>query len=164
MRAMPTDDISLRQQIADLHPRVWRYCYVLTGQRDTAWDLSQSACARALEQLSKFDAGTRLDRWLMTLTHRVWLNQCRAENVRGGRQHVSLDSIDVEDAQMTAEMHVFTGQVLRVVMTLPETHRIAVLLVYVEGYSYNEAADMLGVAIGTIMSRLSTARALSPAR
>jgi len=53
----------------------------------------------------------------------------------------------------------FTGQVLSTVNALPEAQRACVILAYVEGYSYQETADIIGVPIGTVMSRLSAARA-----
>ncbi|WP_037265693.1 RNA polymerase sigma factor [Roseivivax halodurans] len=146
-------------EIAALHPRVWRFCVVLTGRRDTAWDLSQSACTRAIEKLHTFRPGTELDRWLMTIARRVWLNEKRAESARGAGRQVDLDAVEIACEKPSAEANIFAGEVLAAVMALPETHRAAVLLVYVEGYSYREAADMLEVAIGTIMSRLAAARA-----
>ncbi len=59
---------------------------------------------------------------------------------------------------MTAEANIFVTEVLSQVAALPEAQKEAVMLVYVEGFSYKDAADVLDVPIGTVMSRLAAAR------
>ena len=62
------------------------------------------------------------------------------------------------DGKPDAETNIFAAEVLQRLQTLPEAQRVAVLLVYGEGFRYAEAAEQLGVPIGTIMSRLAAAR------
>ncbi|MEO1533044.1 MAG: sigma factor [Pseudomonadota bacterium] len=83
------------QESAARHPRVWRYCLVMSGRRDAASDLARAACMRAIEKLHIFQAGTRLDRWLMTIAHRVWLNDRRSAGIRGAGRFVDLDAVDL---------------------------------------------------------------------
>lgn len=65
-------------------PRLWRYGLVLSGNRDTAEELVQATCVRALERAHQFEAGTRLDRWLITILHSIWLNEIvRGRSARG---------------------------------------------------------------------------------
>ncbi len=131
---------------------------VLTGSRDRADDLAQSACLRALEKYDKYEAGTRLDLWMYRLTQRIWLNEIRADAVRHRGNMVPIDDIEIPDTKLDPESNLLMREVLLEVMTLPEAQRSAVTLVYVDGFSYKEASDILDVPIGTIMSRLAAAR------
>jgi RNA polymerase sigma factor (sigma-70 family) len=139
--------------------RLWRYGLVLSGSRDVAEDLVQTTCLRALEHAQQFTPGTRLDRWLMTILHRVWLNELRAARYRRGQGLVDAESVLVFDGIRAIEANISAGQVLMAVQSLPEAQRETVFLVYVEGFTYREAADALEVPIGTVMSRLAAARA-----
>jgi RNA polymerase sigma-70 factor, ECF subfamily len=138
--------------------RLWRYALALSHSRDAAEDLVQATCLRALERAGQFEPGTRLDRWLFAILRSVWLNDARARRIRLGQGHVAAETALVVDGEHEIETNISTAQVLKAIGGLPEAQREAVLLVYVEGYSYREAADLLGVPIGTIMSRLAAAR------
>ena len=118
----------------------------------------QATCVRALERAGQFVPGTRLDRWLMSILHSIWLNEVRAQRVRQGQGQVDADSSLSFDGEYAAQTHVMAAQIIRRVDALPETQRETVFLAYVEGLSYREVADLLGVPIGTVMSRLATAR------
>lgn len=142
-----------------LLPRLWRYGLVVSGNRDTAEELVQAACVRALERSHQFAAGTRLDRWLMSILHSMWMNEIRSRKVRQGQGLVDADAVLVFDGVAAIETNIAARQVLRAVQGLPEAQRETVYLVYVEGMTYREAADTLAVPIGTVMSRLATARA-----
>jgi RNA polymerase sigma-70 factor, ECF subfamily len=139
--------------------RLWRYGLVLSGNRDTAEDLVQATCLRALERAHQFQPGTRLDRWLISILHSIWLNEVRARKVRQGQGLVDADAVLVFDGLRDTETNILAAQVLREVQGLPEVQRETVYLVYVEGLTYKEAAETLAVPIGTIMSRLAAARA-----
>jgi RNA polymerase sigma-70 factor (ECF subfamily) len=138
--------------------RLWRYGLLLSRNRETAQDLVQATCLRALERAQQFEPGTRLDRWLIAIMHSVWLNQVRALKVRQGKGLVDADAVLVFDGLKQTEANILAGQVLRQVDGLPDAQREAVYLVYVEGFTYKEAAEVLGVPTGTIMSRLAAAR------
>jgi RNA polymerase sigma-70 factor (ECF subfamily) len=140
-------------------PRLWRYGLVLSGNRDTAEDLVQATCVRALERSYQFVAGTRLDRWLISILHSIWLNEVRSRKVRQGQGLVDADAVLVFDGLRDTETNILARQVLREVQDLPEMQRETVYLVYVEGLTYREAAETLTVPIGTVMSRLAAARA-----
>ncbi len=139
--------------------RLWRYGLVLSGNRDTAADLVQATCVRALERSGQFQAGTRLDRWLMAILRSIWLNEVRARKVRQGQGLVDADAVLVFDGLKHMEANIAAAEVLREVQSLPEAQRETVFLVYGEGQTYQEAATALGVPIGTVMSRLAAARA-----
>jgi RNA polymerase sigma-70 factor (ECF subfamily) len=139
--------------------RLWRFALVLSRNRDTAEDLVQATCLRALERAHQFQPGTRLDRWLFTILRSIWLNDIRARKTRQGTGVVDAETALVFDGVRVIETNILALHVLREVEALPETQRETVYLVYVEGLAYREAAEVLGVPIGTVMSRLAAARA-----
>jgi RNA polymerase sigma-70 factor (ECF subfamily) len=114
---------------------------------------------RALERAGQYLDGTRMDRWLLSILHSIWLNEVRARRVRQGAGQVDADGQLAFDGEYAAQTHVMAAQVIRRVDALPETQRETVYLAYVEGLSYREVAEVLQVPIGTVMSRLAAARA-----
>ncbi|MEL7090845.1 MAG: RNA polymerase sigma factor [Pseudomonadota bacterium] len=141
-----------------MFPRLWRYSVSLTGRRDWGDDLAQTTCVRALDRGDQFQPGTHLDRWLFTMAKRIWLNELRARKVRTGGGLVPVEEIDLPDTSADQETNIQARDVLNKVNALPEAQRHAVFLVYVEGYSYKEAAAIMEIPIGTVMSRLAAAR------
>ena len=138
--------------------RLWRYALTLSGARDVAEDLVQEACLRAIERAHQFQPGSRLDRWLFSILRSIWFNEIRARRVRAGEGTLDASETLYFDGAQEIETNISAAQVLRALGRLPQAQREAVLLVYAEGYSYREAADLFGVPIGTIMSRLAAAR------
>ena len=106
----------------------------------------------------QFEPGTHLDRWMFRMAQRVWLNELRSRKVRTGGGLVPVEDIDLPDKTPGAETNILARDVLNKVNALPEAQRHTVFLVYVEGYSYKEAAEFLEIPIGTVMSRLAAAR------
>jgi RNA polymerase sigma-70 factor, ECF subfamily len=141
-----------------LYPRLWRYALVLTSNAESAADLAQSTCVRALERSAQYTPGTNLDRWLFRIAHRIWLNELRSVAVRRGGGLLAVEDVQIPDRKHDAETNFFARQVLHNICQLPEAQRVCVLLVYVEGYKYAEAAEFLSIPVGTVMSRLSAAR------
>jgi len=138
--------------------RLWRYGLMLSGRRDTAEDLVQATCVRALERCHQFSLGSRLDRWLFSILRSIWLNELRARRIREGEGVVEAQSNLFFDGAREVETNILARQVLREVQTLPPAQRETLFLVYVEGLTYRETAQLLDVPIGTVMSRLATAR------
>lgn len=152
-------EADIRSGLTENLSRLWRYGLVLSRRRDVADDLVQQTCVRALERAAQFQAGTRLDRWLFSILHSIWLNEVRARRVRQGQGFVDAEETLVIDGISETENHVMANQVLRLVEALPDAQRAAVFLAYVEGLSYREVAGILEIPIGTVMSRLAAARA-----
>ena len=130
----------------------------LTGQRNLGDDLVQMTCLRALEKAEYFTLGTHLDRWLFVIARRLWLNEMRKNAIRqtesfgsGAAKHVAQDGPSMET-------NIFARDVFQKVNALPEAQRVTALLVFVEGYTYAETAQMLDIPAGTVMSRISAAR------
>jgi RNA polymerase sigma-70 factor (ECF subfamily) len=145
-------------ELPALLPRLWRYGLVLSRDHATAEDLVQATCVRALERSSQFAVGTRLDRWLFSILRSIWINQLRAQKIRAGHGLIDAEEALVIEGAEQIETNIFASQVFRQVQMLPEAQRETLFLVYVEGLTYQEAASVLNVPPGTIMSRLAAAR------
>ncbi|BCP53547.1 RNA polymerase sigma24 factor [Kaistia sp. 32K] len=153
----------MKQGLALHLEALWRYGLVLSRNRDTAEDLVQATCVRALERAHQFAPETRLDRWLFSIERSIWINELRSQRVRRGSGVVDAEIALVFEGGPAMESNILAAQVLSEIGRLAEAQRETVLLVYAEGYSYREAAEHLGVPIGTIMSRLAAIREkLSP--
>jgi RNA polymerase sigma-70 factor (ECF subfamily) len=139
--------------------RLWRYAVVLSSSRDVADDLVQATCVRATERADQYAPGTRLDRWLFAILRSIWLKKVRARRIREGSGFVEAEQALTFDGANDAEANILTGHELSALGRLPEAQREAALMVYAEGYTYAEAAEAIGVPIGTVMSRLATVRA-----
>lgn len=110
---------------------------------------------RALERSAQFIAGSAMDRWLLSILHSIWLNEVRSQLIRRGQGFVDVDELA---GAGNNEDPIWSNEVMKRVNRLPEAQRDAVFLVYVEELSYREAAEVLNVPVGTVMSRLATAR------
>jgi RNA polymerase sigma-70 factor (ECF subfamily) len=155
---VPSVEAVVKEGMPDIYPRLWRYAVALTGRRDWADDLAQATCIRAIEKADLFQPGTQLDRWMFRMAQRLWYNELRSRKVRKGGGLVPVEETDLADPGPAAETNILAREVLSHVQGLPDAQRETVFLVYVEGYSYKEAAEMLEIPIGTVMSRLAGAR------
>lgn len=137
---------------------IWRYAFSLCGKADVADDLTQSTVLRAMEKYFQFRPDSSLVAWCLSICRSIWLNDMRSQSIRK-TQSMSA-SAEVQDMAMNTdtEMNIFANQVFTHVMELPEAQRETAILVYVEGFKYSEAAELLDVPMGTIMSRLATVR------
>lgn len=148
---------SLHAEIAALLPRLRRFARVLAWQREDADDLVQIAVERALQHSAQWQAGTRLDSWLFRIMKNAWVDEVR---VRMRRERVFVAEQEGEHVGDNFSETQQQGLALRQALSLlSEEHQMAVALVLVDGLSYKEAADVLEIPIGTLMSRLARARA-----
>jgi RNA polymerase sigma-70 factor (ECF subfamily) len=154
-----TDEV--RNGIIELLPRLRRFAYALSGNPDQGDDLVQEACARALAHPEQYKSGTRLDSWMYRIVRNIWLDQLRASKVRG--YVMDLDAAPEmmgEDGRNIIESRLTLRQVLNAMGKLPPQQRLLIALVCFEGVSYQNAADILEIPIGTVTSRLVRARRL----
>jgi len=148
----------VQDKLTKIYPRLWRFSLFLTGDKANADDLSQDTALRALDNAEKFRPDTNFDSWVFTIARRIWLNEKRSEKVRRAGGLVSIDQIEIVSIEADPEMNIIIRQLLTEIMALPESQRIVVLMAYVEGYRYREVAEILDIPIGTVMSRLASAR------
>lgn len=137
-----------------LIPRLRRYARALVGERAAADDLVQDTLERAWSKLHLYRDGTDLRAWLFTVMHNVHVNQ-----VRASRPTTVLDDEMPELAQRAVQGDALLVRDLeRAIAALPAAQREVLLLVALEDLSYDETARVLGIPIGTVMSRLARAR------
>lgn len=147
-----------RCELAALLPRMMRFALVLTRSRDAAEDLTQAACARALARIDQWQPDTRLDSWMFRIMQTIWLNEIRGRGVRE-RYSASRGAANAEAvAESSAHARLMLAEVAERVLDLPAEQRAVLMLVTVEGLTYREAAEVAGIPLGTVMSRLARAR------
>jgi RNA polymerase sigma-70 factor (ECF subfamily) len=146
--------VNLQNELIQHIPRLRRYARALAGDAARADDLVQDTLERALVKLDLWRPGSDLRAWLFTLMHNLFINQLRA----GGQVHCELDEaadVPVSGGQAEAlavrDIHAALGH-------LSPEQREVILLVGLEQFSYAETARVLGLPLGTVMSRLSRAR------
>ena len=152
-------DHAFSQQLVALLPRLRRFARGLTGSQDQGDDLVQASCERALTRQDQFERGTRLDSWMYRIMQNLWIDDRR----RAKRGAIALDPADLEReaggaANPAPDERLYLADVRRAIAGLPDDQRAVLLLVSVEGLSYRDASQALGVPIGTIMSRLCRGR------
>lgn len=135
-----------------------RYARALARDYQDADDVVQDALVRAIERNATYEPGRSRRRWLLAIVHNVFVSGLRrraAERRRDDRfadaQLVHSDPAQEHRARLT--------DIARGFDALPEHQRAVLHLIAVEGLTYQECADLLGVPAGTIMSRLARARA-----
>ncbi|UCH73804.1 MAG: sigma-70 family RNA polymerase sigma factor [Rhodospirillales bacterium] len=138
-------------------PNLRRYARALTRDREQADDLVQDCLERALSRRHLWNEDGNTRAWLFTIMHNIHANDTRRNSNRPGTVPIE------DDAAQPARP---PGQMLRVagletaaaLQELPDEQRQVILLVALEGMTYGEVAETLGVAQGTVMSRLSRGR------
>jgi RNA polymerase sigma-70 factor (ECF subfamily) len=145
------------QQVEPLIPALRRYARALVRNRANADDLVQDCLERAVSRwYQRRDGEVRA--WLFAILHNLAINQFR-QSARRGR-HVRIDETNEDDFGEAAvqEQKLMYQDVLSKLARLPEDQRSVLLLVAVEDLSYADAAKVLNIPVGTVMSRLSRAR------
>lgn len=144
---------NVQREIVELLPRLRRFARNLTRNPHDADDVVQIAVERALMRIGQWRRDTRLDGWMFKIVKNAWIDEIRSRKRR--------DEVFLADDAATAEAAggPEDGLSIRAAMSrLPQEQRLAVSLVLVEGLSYQEAADVLEVPIGTLTSRLARGR------
>ena len=135
-------------------PSLRRYARALTGDAFAADDLVQDTLERACRKWALWQQGTHLRAWLLTIMHRLFVNEYRQ---RAARYTVSIDEAELNTPSYTSSADT-TIDLQRCLLLLPDEQRAVLLLVTLEDFDYQEVAGILNVPIGTVMSRLSRAR------
>jgi len=153
------DVAAVHARIVAFLPRLRRFCRVLTGAQDRADDLVQATVERALQRIEQWQEGTNLESWMFRIARNMHIDQIRMQAGRG--RHVDIDEAETvadRDALSGLEARSDLERVQGAMRTLPEEQRTLLSLVVLEEMSYREAAELLDIPIGTVMSRLARAR------
>ncbi len=137
-------------------PALRRYAYALVRDHDSADDLVQDCLERALSRWYLRRSDGDLWAWLFTILRNHHIYTRRGQKRRG--PHVPIDDALSQGMPADQESGLEARDALAALDQLPEDQKSILLLIGVEDFSYEEAARMLGVPVGTIMSRLSRSR------
>jgi RNA polymerase sigma-70 factor (ECF subfamily) len=132
-----------------------RYALALTGSGWEAEDLVQETLARAIAAAASFRKDGNLRGWLFSIMHNAFVSSVRAKRVIERELNDDLPEVGQPATQLE---RLEVRDVLSALARLPEGQRAALVLIALEDFSYREAARVLGVPIGTLMSRLARGR------
>jgi RNA polymerase sigma-70 factor (ECF subfamily) len=149
--------------------KIYRVAYRLTGNHNDAEDLAQEAILEAFRAFDRYQPGTYFDRWLYRIMSRTFIDTVRQRNRRPvvsldapvnpeGDPLVNLLGDSSQDPQQITEAMDLDGAIQVALDGLPQEFRTAVVLVDIEGLSYDEVANALRCPVGTVRSRLHRAR------
>lgn len=139
-------------------PRLRRYARALLRDHDAADDLVQDCLERALVRLDNWRTEESPRKWLFTIMHHLFIDNMRKSSRRG---EAAMLPIDADEALATPAMQtesVASREIINALQAISPDRRAALVMVAIEGFSYAEAAMMLGIPAGTLMSRISRGR------
>ncbi|MBN9244466.1 MAG: RNA polymerase sigma factor [Mesorhizobium sp.] len=139
-------------------PRLRRYARALLRERDAADDLVQDCLERALTRIDNWQTGESPRRWLFTIMHHLFIDRMRKAGRRGEAAMMPLDSGEALAAPAEQFGNAASREIVDALQAISPDRRAALVLVSIEGFSYAEAANMLGVPAGTLMSRIARGR------
>ncbi|MFP5393554.1 MAG: RNA polymerase sigma factor [Gammaproteobacteria bacterium] len=146
----------LHTDIAALLPRLRRFARSLTFHREDADDVVQIALEKAMSRSEQWQPGTRLDSWMFRIIKNVWIDEVRS---RARREQLFAPE---EEGEMVGDDSAAAQQqrlaIQKAMSLLSDDHRVVIGLVLVDGLPYKEAAAVLEIPLGTLMSRLARAR------
>lgn len=131
----------------------------LTQNRQDAEDLVQETSLRAYRYFHKFQKGTNFRAWVITILRNVFINEYR-KKIKEPQKidfEEAIDFISLPEIS-GAQEEIFSEKIESLIVKLPEELRTTIMLFYAEGFSYKEIAKIMSVPVGTVMSRLYTAR------
>ena len=146
----------IHADLAALLPRLRRFARSITFHREDADDLVQIAIERAMNRSAQWEPGSRLDSWMFRIIKNAWIDEVRT---RTRREHLFAPEAEGEQVgDASAEAHQQRLAIAKAMSLLSEEHRIVIGRVLVDGLPYKEAAAVLEIPLGTLMSRLARAR------
>jgi len=153
---VPLSDPEFKAQLAQVIPHLRAFGRSLSGSRDLADDLVQETLLKAWAARLRFQAGTNMRAWTFIILRNLYLSQMRRSRFRGEWDDLVADRILAAPASQ--DKHVELGDMQRALLHLPQPQREALILVGAGGFAYEEAAEICGVAVGTIKSRVARGR------
>ena len=139
-------------------PRLRRYARALLRDADAADDLVQDCLERALLRLDNWQTGESPRRWLFTIMHHLFVDQMRKSRRRSEVVMLTLDDSEALSSPATQTETIASREIVDALQAVSPDRRAALLMVGIEGFSYAEAANILGIPAGTLMSRIARGR------
>ena len=157
MTATVTEQSAFKRDMLAVIPHLRAFARGLCGASDVADDLVQETLLKAWAARDRFEPGTSMRAWTFVILRNVWLTDLRRNRFRGEYDEALAERILTSPAGQEAPLHL--ADLNRALQALPPERREALLLVGAGGFSYEEAAEICGCAVGTIKSRVGRARA-----
>lgn len=154
---IPLSDADFKRELAAVIPHLRAFGRSLSGNRDLADDLVQETLLKAWAARNRFQAGSNMRAWTFIILRNHFLSQMRRSRFHGEWDDLTADRLLAAPAGQDKQMELADMQ--RALMQLPPAQREALVLVGAGGFSYEEAAEICAVAVGTIKSRVARARA-----
>jgi RNA polymerase sigma-70 factor (ECF subfamily) len=149
-------DPEFKTQLAQVIPHLRAFGRSLSGNRDLADDLVQETLLKAWAARKRFQAGTNMRAWTFIILRNLYLSQMRRARFKGEWDDLVADRLLAAPASQ--DKHVELADMQRALLHLPQPQREALILVGAGGFAYEEAAEICGVAVGTIKSRVARGR------
>ena len=149
-------DPEFKTQLAAVIPHLRAFGRSISGSRDLADDLVQETLMKAWAARLRFQAGTNMRAWTFIILRNLYLSQMRRARFKGEWDDLVADRLLAAPASQ--DRHVELGDMQRALLHLPQPQREALILVGAGGFAYEEAAEICGVAVGTIKSRVARGR------
>lgn len=153
----PSGAATFKNELTATIPHLRAFARGLCGRSDLADDLVQETLLRAWMARDRYTPGTSMRAWTFTILRNNYLTEMRRNRFRGDYDETTAERLLVTPAGQEAPLHL--SDLHRALLTLAPERREALLLVGAGGFSYEEAADICGCAVGTIKSRVGRARA-----
>ena len=152
-------EVDYEQAVISFYEPLYGFAYSLSGNENDACELTQETFARLLAKSRQVRDESKVKSWLFTTLYRVFLGWKSRER---RLPHLEISSVEHELPPIAAEMvdTMERDTVREALLKIDERYRVPLMLYYLEGHSYEEIAEMLEIPIGTVMSRLSRAKAL----
>ena len=148
--------LEFKRELEAVIPHLRAFARGLCGRPDMADDLVQEALLKAWAAQERFEPGTSMRAWTFVILRNAYLTDMRRNRFRGEYDESIAERILTAPASQEEPIHL--SDLHRALLTLPPERREALLLVGAGGFSYEEAANICGCAIGTIKSRVGRAR------
>ena len=153
---VPLSDVEFKSQLAQIIPHLRAFGRPVSASRDLADELVQETLMKAWAARQRFQAGTNMRAWTFIILRNLYLSQMRRSRFRGEWDDLVADRILAAPAGQDKQVEL--GDMQRALLHLPQPQREALILVGAGGFAYEEAAEICGVAVGTIKSRVARGR------
>lgn len=147
---------TVRQKLIEALPRLRRFARTIARHAHDADDLVQLAIERALNRHAQWDGESKFENWMFGIMRHAWIDEVRLRQRSGRLLAPAEEGENVGDRGLEPHEHAWSIQTA--LEHLPVEQRLVIGLVLVEGLAYKEAAHVLEIPIGTVMSRLARGR------
>ena len=152
---------NLQSRLMSLQSNMLNFAYMLTSNRDDAYDLLQDTTLKVLDNQDKYTENTNFKGWVFTIMRNIFINNyrrvVRSATVVDQTEDLYHLNISQDSGLETPEGSYATSEISAAIAEFPEKYRVPFTL-HVQGYKYNELADEMGLPLGTIKSRIFFAR------